>query len=262
MDKIYYVYVYLDPTNDEVFYVGKGKENRFMVHLRPSKLRENSEKSKKIKKILKAGVDPIIVIIFDGLTESEALDKEREIISQYGKENLTNKTLGGQGVSGLISPFLGRKHTQKAKEKIRKSKIGIKNPMFGKKRSKESIDKTRKKISGENHPLYGKCRPKNVRDKISRSLREHEWSDEDKKKRSMGMRKVWKKRKCGLAPQRKQRKRMITYAGVSKPLDRWSLDVGIKKSTIVARLRRGWSVAEALGFMVRNTTRRKIKKAL
>ena len=36
--------------------------------------------------------------LFEGLEEQEALDKERELIAFYGKENLINKTTGGQGL--------------------------------------------------------------------------------------------------------------------------------------------------------------------
>jgi hypothetical protein len=86
----YYVYVYIDPRNFEEFYYGKGKANRKDAHLKDN---SDSEKSKRIKAILKAGLNPIIKVIAKELTEREAFLIEKTLIWKLGK-NLTNQSSG------------------------------------------------------------------------------------------------------------------------------------------------------------------------
>jgi len=245
--KEHYVYLYIDPRDGDVFYVGCGKAYRMMFHIRPSMRRKPTPKNRRINEIMALGIHPMIVVIAGGLTQGEALQIERKTIAFYGKENLTNLTTGGQGCPGTKS-FLGRHHTEEAKEKIRQSKIGEKNPMFGKRRSEESLAKFRSKMCGENHPFWGERRPQSTRDKLSESLSGFEWSDEDKEKRSAGMSRVWaERRRTGVGLPR-HRKREVTCGGETMSLDDWSFRTGIPKSTIRARLKRGWSVDRALGM--------------
>ena len=56
----YYVYLYLDPESDEVFYVGKGKSNRAFAHLEDQ---TESDKTKRIKEIRSRGQEPKIEIL-------------------------------------------------------------------------------------------------------------------------------------------------------------------------------------------------------
>lgn len=86
----YYVYVYIDPRNFEEFYYGKGKGNRKEAHLFKE---SDSEKSKRIKAIQKAGLTPIIKVIAKDLTEHEAFLIEKTLIWKLGKA-LTNKSSG------------------------------------------------------------------------------------------------------------------------------------------------------------------------
>jgi hypothetical protein len=86
----YYVYVYIDPRNFEEFYYGKGKANRKDAHLNDN---SDSEKSNRIKAILKAGLKPIIKVIAKELTEREAFLIEKTLIWKLGK-NLTNQSSG------------------------------------------------------------------------------------------------------------------------------------------------------------------------
>jgi len=86
----YYVYVYIDPRNFEEFYYGKGKDNRKEVHLIEE---SDSEKSKRINAIHKAGLKPIIKVIAKDLTEREAFFIEKTLIWKLGK-TLTNKSSG------------------------------------------------------------------------------------------------------------------------------------------------------------------------
>lgn len=82
----YYVYVYIDPRNFEEFYYGKGKGNRKEAHLSDD---SDSEKSKRIKDIRKAGQDPIVKVVARNLTDKQALLVEKTLIWKLGK-NLTN----------------------------------------------------------------------------------------------------------------------------------------------------------------------------
>ena len=86
----YYVYVYIDPRNNEEFYYGKGKGNRKESHLFDN---SKTEKTKTIKEIEKAGLKPVIKVIAKGLTEHEALLIEKTLIWKLGK-TLTNISSG------------------------------------------------------------------------------------------------------------------------------------------------------------------------
>jgi hypothetical protein len=118
--KEFYVYIYLDPRKKgiykygdyefeaEPFYVGKGKRYQHMTHLqevtnnRPIEKVGNKHKFYKIKLILEAGLEPIILKIKIGLTERKAFDLEIWMIWAIGrlifKEGpLTNIHEGGSG---------------------------------------------------------------------------------------------------------------------------------------------------------------------
>lgn len=86
----YYVYVYIDPRNYEEFYYGKGKGNRKDAHLKDTK---DTDKTKKIQDIKKAGLEPIIRVIAKGLTEKEAFLVEKTLLWKLGK-TLTNISKG------------------------------------------------------------------------------------------------------------------------------------------------------------------------
>ena len=66
MSNDYYVYMYIDPRNNEEFYYGKGKGRRKFSHL---KGKSDTEKNKRIKAIKKAGEEPIIKVIGEIITK-------------------------------------------------------------------------------------------------------------------------------------------------------------------------------------------------
>ena len=110
----YYTYIYLDPRKPgsytyqnlnfeyEPFYIGKGKGRRFIrtykeaIANRGTKYRHN-----KIRSIVKENLEPIIIKVFENLSEQEAFIKEIELIKEF-KPYLTNLTSGGDGTSGHI----------------------------------------------------------------------------------------------------------------------------------------------------------------
>lgn len=189
----YYVYIFLDPRkpgnyqygelkfNHEPFYVGKGKDNRFQRHLNLSQLNSNHNPHKEriLKKILKAGFNPLnfVEILHENLLEEEASSLEKQEIKTIGRSNLklgplTNLTDGGEGMSGNLSALKGKTYEEiygkelalKMKEERRRRISGDKNPMFGKESpskgkrlSKERIELMRKRASIEVNQLdkYG-----------------------------------------------------------------------------------------------------------
>lgn len=114
--QIYYVYCYLDTRkpgnfiygdftfNYEPFYIGKGKENRYKVHLKEC-YNKNVFFKRKINKIIKyTGDIPKIVKIEENLKEFEAYELEKRLIALIGRSDLkqgplVNMTSGGEGLT-------------------------------------------------------------------------------------------------------------------------------------------------------------------
>lgn len=97
----YYVYLYINPTDGKIFYVGKGKGNRAFQHLTDE---TEHDKNKKIKEIREQGKEPIIEILIHGLEDEEiALKIEAGAIDLLGINNLTNKVRGwGSSIVGRM----------------------------------------------------------------------------------------------------------------------------------------------------------------
>ena len=90
-----YVYVYIDPRNHQVFYIGKGTGSRMTAHILEANLREepNSAKTRQIRAIQREGLEAIVRVIARGLTDAEALLVEKTLLWQLGKQ-LTNIATG------------------------------------------------------------------------------------------------------------------------------------------------------------------------
>lgn len=88
----HYVYGYVDPRDDKLFYVGKGVGSRAYAHLEDS---SESDKVAHINDILAAGYRPRIDIIAYGLRDDlEASRVEAALIETLGIDNLTNAVRG------------------------------------------------------------------------------------------------------------------------------------------------------------------------
>ena len=92
----YYVYLLIDPRNDEVFYVGKGKGSRILAHLEgESDVGDDApEKDKLIRDIKVAGYKVRGDVLRHGLTEKGALEIESAVIDLIGIDKLTNRVKG------------------------------------------------------------------------------------------------------------------------------------------------------------------------
>lgn len=116
-ENVYYVYTYTDPRNDEIFYVGKGKNYRDTEHLRVVKNNlilksDNKRKSNRIREILSCNLIPIIVRIKSNLSNEESHSLEEELIDKY-------KTIEDGGC--LLNYFRSYKLTDPDKNQISES---------------------------------------------------------------------------------------------------------------------------------------------
>lgn len=134
METKFYVYVYLNPLkcgkfkfkkfefDYEPFYVGKGHGDRYLFHLY-TKLNNNRHKSNTINKIHKNNKEPIIMKLYENITEYSAFRLEKTIIKIIGRNDLnlgtlTNMTDGGEGSYGQIFTRERRINMIKIKGKI------------------------------------------------------------------------------------------------------------------------------------------------
>jgi hypothetical protein len=99
----YFVYLHKRKTDGIVFYVGKG------CRYRHKSLWNRSQHWKNV--VAKHGYT--IEIVAKGMTEKEAFELEKKLISEYKSDKLCNRTLGGEGTSGLkVSEETKRKHKE------------------------------------------------------------------------------------------------------------------------------------------------------
>ena len=88
----FYVYLYVDPRDDQVFYVGKGKGARAVAHFGDQ---EKLEVQKVLSELKAAGLSPRIELLAYGLQDAEtALRIEAAAIDLLGVGSLTNIVRG------------------------------------------------------------------------------------------------------------------------------------------------------------------------
>ena len=111
-DSMYYVYVLIDPRNEQPFYVGKGKGKRVTSHYynRASDKTDNPHKFKKIQKLKKLGYGPKYEIVFESSDEQAVLNEEKKLIQKWGRHGhdeggiLTNIRSGDEVSRKMCSP--------------------------------------------------------------------------------------------------------------------------------------------------------------
>ncbi len=110
----YYVYLYVDPSTNTPFYVGKGTGDRLLAH---HGVEGSCDKGSKLDELRALGVQPRIVVVRHGMTESEALAVEAVLIDHIGLSNLTNQ-VAGHGTNTLGRMSLEQVRSRYAAEKI------------------------------------------------------------------------------------------------------------------------------------------------
>ena len=221
----FYTYIYLDPRKSgsytygdctfefEPFYVGKGKGQQYISHLREARNKEivpkysNPHKFYKIKNILKENLEPVILKVKDKILEQEAFEFEIKLIKEIGRFDLklgplTNHTDGGEGSINVSEEARkkmseaqkGKVFSEEHKRKMSEAQRGEKNHMFGKNHTEESKRKQSESQKCENHPLFGKHHTEESKRKMSETNKGKEgyWSgkkmtEEHKKKISISL---------------------------------------------------------------------------
>lgn len=114
----YYVYELIDPRDNKPFYVGKGKNDRMYKHSNcESTKKKNPFLYYKLNKIKSLGLEPIRQKVIENLSEPDALQAEKDLISTYGLENLCNILPGGY-------EHCGAPHSEETKKKMSEVKKG------------------------------------------------------------------------------------------------------------------------------------------
>lgn len=178
---MYYVYLYLDPRKTgtfvygeycfscEPFYVGKGSGKRSIAHIQPKNLKTKSPKNQKINKLIRNGYKPIILLIQETLTESDAFNLEIKLIETVGRKD--------KNEGPLLNLYDGGYGSSKSKET----------------REKISATKKRQYANGEViHPLLGKTHSAEARLKMSIAHKGSKWTIKQKQ----NLKKVRCEHKC------------------------------------------------------------------
>lgn len=119
----HYVYLYVNPLDNSVFYVGKGVRGRALVHLHPDQRRRVT---KVVRNIRRAQMEPRIEILAHNLPSSEtALKVEAAAIDLLGLSHLTNEVRGHGTKFGRVPLNEVVAHYTKRKPHIREPVILI-----------------------------------------------------------------------------------------------------------------------------------------
>ena len=196
----FYVYIYLNPFIEgefcyddlkfsfEPLYVGKGVGNRYRTHIYDKYLKKDTIKNKMLKEILKNGKEPIIIKMYENLSEDVAFKIERDIIKKigcliYNNGPLTNLTTGGDGRCGAnVTTDTRNKLSECGK---RNGRLGKKlEEIVGEQRAKELKEKSKLRTLNKSYiELYGEKKADTIKKKMSNSQIGKKKITDDGKKR-------------------------------------------------------------------------------
>lgn len=125
----FYVYAWYYKDTEKIFYIGKGKNNRYKMLC---------NRNDYFKNIIKKECDNVgVKIIKNHLTEQDAFDLEKQLIKEYKSkgECKANFHLGGSG--GYTGNYNSESRNKKISD-FAKKRIGKLNPMYGKTHSEKT----------------------------------------------------------------------------------------------------------------------------
>lgn len=164
----YYVYALCYPDG-EYFYIGKGKNNRDIRHLKYSV--HNDHVKHVIAKLRSRSEEPVVKRLLEHISNEEACEEEKRLIAAYGMRVdgglLCNLHPGGQG--GRPSEVW----SEESKAKLRAHRLGMKW-------SEESKAKMSDTMKG-NTRLLGHVHSEETRQKISEASKGRKLSEEARK---------------------------------------------------------------------------------
>lgn len=155
MIKLFYTYIHIRPDTKEPFYVGKGKGNRYKTKSGRNQYWHNIVN--KNNGLFESK------ILFEGLTEKEALLKEIEVEKELKEKGYNLVNLAKTGNLGPV----GVSRTENHKQSLSKATKGRVSPNKGKKHGP---------LSEESKYWKGKNRPKNTKMKQS-STQSKRWEE-------------------------------------------------------------------------------------
>lgn len=199
MEQKYYIYEWFNKNTGEVFYIGKGCNNRYSQITGRNKFFIDYYNTH----------DCESRIIIENLSEKDAYDMEIKTIKWY-KENtnyrLTNQTDGGEGhpfprgiknpkfgkgyeVAGEKNPFYGKRHIPRVRKILSekaKNRTGEKNPFYNRQHSEETKqilrEKAKKRIEECGNPMSGRNHSEESKRKMSEQRKGKKLSEETKRK--------------------------------------------------------------------------------
>lgn len=134
------VYIHTKPSDGDIFYVGIGVKGR------EKQKYKRSERWKLF--IVKYGF--LYQVIYTNLNWDEACKKEKELISKIGRKDLgkgslINMTNGGDGTGGYEGFWKGKKRPPATQEVIEKCRNNSAKPFLGRRHSEETKAKIKAK---------------------------------------------------------------------------------------------------------------------
>ena len=190
MKNIYYVYALIDPRTNLPFYVGKGKNNRMLQHLKEGST-NGAKKNAKITEIRSAGFEPIAVKLVENMLEEDAYKFEEDIITELGREGidkdgiLTNNRLHAwspvmtKEVRSAISTWrTGMKFTDEHRKNLSNARIGkTYEEIYG----EEGAKKKREQLAEKRGPMTEERRT-NISNAKRGMDAPHNWSNTSRKR--------------------------------------------------------------------------------
>jgi len=193
-----YVYRHIRLDKNEPFYIGIGSDDNGDYYRANYKYGRN-ELWNRISEKYGYKID----IVMDDISWESACEKEKELISLYGRINLNNGILcnftdGGEGVLGVVftqerldkmsdsmkGKLAKERHPQFGKTRTAECKAKISEKLLGKKMSPERLKKHSIAFGGENNPMFGKNHSEESKEKMRQTIKGKTHTIETKAKMS------------------------------------------------------------------------------